>query len=318
LLSQITTLCLRVLAANSSHRSSNRKKVWDMRSNNYLIVLVLALLAACSSTPTTHTIVPSRTTIDKIVELNHRSDVIVDILTVDRTEHRLQLNGAGGSVLSGRDLSPDNADQMIEVPIDQLALVYYAIDANKQRARNWQPSREYPLLPPADPQDRTLSCEDLDLGVSRTGTIRWNARMSGANPFTAHGARVQHATNAARAAYNTAIGVPFTVMSILMLQPAYLYWESSHAVSVRWSVTAADRREIGLLEIKRDRSCPALPLPGSETTDLDILEQIESTRADLAVHRISEQEQMNQQTKLLDQFDPPAPRPDVQAASTSP
>jgi hypothetical protein len=142
--------------------------------------------------------------------------------------------------------------------------------------------------------------------------------MSGANPFTPHGARVQHATNAARTAYNTAIGVPITVISILMLQPAYLYWESSHAVSARWSVTAADRREIGLLEIKRDRSCPAQPLPGGEITDLYVLEQIESTLADLAAQRISEQEQMNQQTKLLDQFDPPAPTPDVQAARRSP
>jgi hypothetical protein len=289
-----------------------------MRSNYYPVVLILALLGACSSTPTTHMIVPSRTTVDKIAELNNRSDVIVDVLTVDRAEHRLRLNHADGSVLSGRDLSPDNADQMMEFPIDQLALVYYAIDADKQRARNWQPSREYPLLPPADPQDRTLSCEDLDLSVSRAGTNRWNARMSGAYPFTAHGAGIQHATNAARVAYNTAIGVPFTVLSILMLQPAYLYWESSHAESVRWAVTAADRREIGLLEIKRDRSCAAQPLPDGETTDLDVLEQIESIRADLAAHRISEQEQMNQQTKLLDQFDPPAPKPAAQAANTSP
>ena len=194
-----------------------------MRSNNYLVVFIIALLSACSSTPTTHTIVASRATVDKIEELNRRSDVVVHVLSVDRTEHRLQLNGAGGAVLSGRGLSPDTADQMIEIPFDQLALVYYAIDPDKQHARTWVPYREHPLLAPADPKDRLLSCEELDLSVSRTATIRWYARLSGGDPFTDHGARAQHATNAARVAYNTTIGVPITVISTLFLQPLPAY-----------------------------------------------------------------------------------------------
>jgi hypothetical protein len=282
--------------------------VLDMRSSNYMIVLILALLSACSSTPTTHTIVPSRTTVDQIEQLNRRSDVVVHVLTVDRREHRLQLSGAGGSILTGRDLAPDNPDKMIELPFDQLALLYYAIDPDKQRARTWLPYREYPSLPPADPQDRQISCQELDLGISRTETIRWSVRLSGGDPFTTHGARVQHATNVIGIAYNITIGVPFTILSTLMLQPHPIYWQRSdpHGESLRWAVTAADQREIGLLEIKRDRSCPARILPDGETTDLDLLNQIESTRAALATHQISDQEQMNRQTKLLDQLDPPA------------
>jgi hypothetical protein len=294
-----------------------------MRSSAYLLVMTAALLAACSSMPTSGRIVPSRDTVVEIEKLNRRSDVVMDVLSVDRTEHRLRLNGAGGAVLSGRDLSPDTADQMIKIPFDQLGLVDYRIVSDQQRG-DWRPSREIPKLPSTGPQDHRLGCEELDVELSRAGTIRWYARQSGAEPFTAHDARVQHAKTAGMVGIAVLLSPVLIATAPLISAGATISHDisTSHAKSntpndssqshhdpspeTRWAITAADRREIGLLEIKRDSSCPAHALPDSETTDLDILNQIESTRIALAAHQISDQEQMNQQTNLLNQFDPPS------------
>jgi len=275
------------------------------------------LLGACSSTPTTHMIVPSRDTVQKIEALNRRTDLIADVLTTDRTEHWLKLDGAGGPAISGRDMMLDNANeslenQVVKIPLDQSALIYYQKVSGKPAAGSSLPTKsDYPSLPAADPQDRELSCDQLDLELSRAETIRWYARKSGADPFTTHSARVQHAKKAAQGAL-IVMAIPM-LAALIVADPLRTlpYWHAApprapSLESLRWAVTAADRREIGLLEIKRARSCPAQALPGSETTDLDLLNQIESSRVSLAAHSISDQEQINQQTKLLDQLDPPA------------
>jgi hypothetical protein len=273
-----------------------------MRSSAYCIAMIFALLTACS---TSGRIVPSRDSVDKIAALNRRSDVIVDVLTVDRTEHWLKLSGAGGAALSGRDAYQDSdsggpAGQVI-IPPDQLALVVYKIVSDKQWVSPMLLGDNYPSLPRPETRDRHLSCSELDLGVSRAATIRWSARSRGGEPFTAHGAQVQHVKNAAE---NAGSALALALVVSLGGQPREWTWAAPE--TLRWAITSADRREIGLLKIKRDLSCPAHSLPGSETTDLDVLNQIESTRMDLAARRISEQEQMDRQTKLLDQFDPPA------------
>jgi len=61
----------------------------------------------------------------------------------------------------------------------------------------------------------------------------------------------------------------------------------SHS-GIHRAATAADRREIALLDIKRDL--------GGDTTDVDLLNQIQSFREAFAA----------QQTQLLDLFDPPS------------
>jgi hypothetical protein len=72
----------------------------------------------------------------------------------------------------------------------------------------------------------------------------------------------------------------------------------------RWAITAADRREVGLLQLKRDRLCSARSIPSGELTDLDVLSKIESTRRALDAHQLSDQDQMKQQTEFLDLLDP--------------
>jgi hypothetical protein len=72
----------------------------------------------------------------------------------------------------------------------------------------------------------------------------------------------------------------------------------------RWALTAADRREIGLLQLKRRRDCPSRPEPGGDSNDLEILTQIEGTRAALEAGEISDLVQTTRQTQLLDRLDP--------------
>jgi hypothetical protein len=73
----------------------------------------------------------------------------------------------------------------------------------------------------------------------------------------------------------------------------------------QWAVTAADRRELGLLQLKDKRSCAAVKSPDGATSDMEILAKIETTRTALSDHQISDSEQRDQQTQLLDQLDPP-------------
>ena len=72
------------MAATSEREGVSTNWLKQVRSSAYLIVMIAALLGAGSSRPSTRVIVPSRDTLDKIAALNRRSDVIVDVLTVDR------------------------------------------------------------------------------------------------------------------------------------------------------------------------------------------------------------------------------------------
>jgi hypothetical protein len=287
-------------------------------------VLILAVVATAgrvayaADAGYAHTIVPSRGTVGALAKLSEKSDVIADVLTVDRKEYVLKLDGGGNGALSGRATSPESvsevaADAEIEtIPFERLALVYYS-EVPKGRHR---PGRlikaAYPSLAPVGAAEHGLDCGELNLDLARSATIRWYARQyAGALPFTEHEARMQHGKNAVK---DVGVGLLVAVLLIGMAGGGGgslpCLTDCSPAATpismedFRWAMTAADRREIGLLQLKRDRLCPAVATSRGETNDLEILTRIETTRRGLEAHQISDQDQINQQTRLLDQFDP--------------
>src|SRR4029077_20483635 len=155
----------------------------------------------------------------------------------------------------------------------------------------------------------------LDVEIGRVGAIRWYARhYGGVVPFTEHEARTQHGKNAVEYA-GVALLAPLALYTGgRLLEPFISDWSVRNQETFRWAVTAADRREVGLLQLKRERSCPAGVTPSGPTTDLEILAAVESTRGALDSHQISDVDQRDQQTELLDRLDPPTSAP-AEAAS---
>ncbi len=291
------------------------------------VAVVLAVIVTArgmtwaADAPHSHIIVPSRSTAVELESLSQKSNVLADVLTIDRKEYVLQLDGSGDHALSGHILIREAAGKgetetpIIRLPFEQLALVYYF---EIPPAANQRPDHlvkdKYPSLPAVGSAERKLNCNELDLETARAGTIRWYARQHpGVVPFTEHEANARYGRNALK--YT---GEGLLVIVALMGATGFGggggggggCWTCSalpapvDLEALRWAVTAADRRELELLQLKRDRPCPAHAIPDGEFTDLDILSKIEATRRDLDAHQLSDRDQMKQQTEFLDRLDP--------------
>jgi hypothetical protein len=289
----------------------------------YVLAFVLVLISACSSIPKSVMVVPSRSTVPALEKLSHQSGATVEVLTVDRAERRLTLDGTGGTALTGRDIDippgSAGAGQTVRIPFDDLALVYYSVGKLPDRAL-------YPNLPNVGPAEQGLSCEDVAIDLGRAETIRWFARQQGARPYTAHQAAVEHTKNTLGYIALTA----FVIVAVAACgseggasacggfggtgAPAPI---APDAKAFRWAVTAADRRIVGLLAIKREHQCATRVTATEAGSDLAILERIEASRAALRAKQIDEEQQMDQQTMLLDKLDPPPPKLPVPAAPSS-
>jgi hypothetical protein len=254
--------------------------------------------------------------------LSRQSDAIADVLTVKREEHVLTLDGSGAGALSGRVISPASGTLLadrVSIPFDDLALVYHTGAASKRIPIEQRlPLKEsYPKLPAVGASEHGMNCEELEVALQRAGAVRWFARQEGALPFTAHQQVVQHTKNTAKA-----VGMTVLVAAALAAGGGGGALGSGAAASpnqarlgltgqvgdeaLRWAVTSADRRVLGLLEIKRNRQCTALTTPDGGETDLAILAKIDSTRHAFEAHQMSDQEQLDQQTQFLDRLDPPS------------
>jgi hypothetical protein len=281
----------------------------------------------------TKLVVPSAATAAALESLARRTDVVADVLTVERKEYVLALDGSGGDAFSGRrsDASTMMHDDQstVRIPLDKLALVYYAeTPASTKsappagRASENASPKSYPLakslfpvVPAVGDAERGMNCQELEREITRAGTIRWYARQHlGAIPFTRHEAAVQHADNALR---GVAIGVGVAIALVGaaggggvsglggMSGGAAPADYSPGLEAYRWAVTAADGRELGLLALKRERACPSTAVPSGARTDLELLGEVEATHRALEARQISDVDQRNQQTGLLDQLDPP-------------
>lgn len=287
-----------------------------------LIGTVLALTAGAvlvdvAIAGDTHMVVPSRSTAAELDALSRRSNVVADVLTVDRKDYVLTLDGSGGGAFSGAGLDAERAAagaarSPIRIPFEQMALVYYVefpVDKKDDTFR-YPAWASYPSIAAIGAAERYMDCSELDTEIARAGTVRWYARQHGVVPFTEHEALAQHGKNAAK---DVGLGllVAMALVGAAGGGPFGGSFGGGHPPpspidqeTFRWAVTAADRREVALLQLKRERLCAASATVRGENTDLEILTKIEATRQALATKAISDQEQMRQQTQLLDQFDP--------------
>jgi len=286
-------------------------------------------------------VVPSASTDAVLESLARRTDVVVDVLTVERKEYALVLDGSGQTAFSGRSSDASTTIQgeqsTIRIPLEKLALVYYAeTPASTKRDRLERASESaspesyflakssFPVVPTVGDAERGMNCQELEREIARAGTIRWYARQHlGAIPFTRHEAAVQHIDNTLE---YVAIGVGAAIALAGAAGPGFsagggslggggVGWGGGGVAAdpamptleaYRWAVTAADRRELGLLALKRERSCPGTAVPSGARTDLQLLGEVESTRRALEARQISDIDQRNQQTVLLDELDPRA------------
>jgi hypothetical protein len=211
----------------------------------------------------------------------------------------------------------------VRIPLDKLALVYYAetpastksAPAAGRASENASPKSYpiakslFPVVPAVGDAERGMNCQELEREITRAGTIRWYARQHlGAIPFTRHEAAVQHAGNALK---DVAIGVGVAIALVASggggggFLSGGAAPDSPGLEAYRWAVTAADGRELGLLALKRERACPSTAAPSGARTDLELLGEVEATHRALEAGQISDVDQRNQQTGLLDQLDPP-------------
>jgi hypothetical protein len=307
------------------------------------VLLTVAMAAAVTNVAIaadTRMVVPSSSTSSALDALSRNANVIADVLTVDRKEYLLRLDGSGAGALAGQRLSPDTvngeaAAPTMSIPLDQIALGYFReipARAKKHSVEGNYPNKgSYPSIAKVGAVEEGMDCGDLDREIARAGAIRWYARQQGAVPFTAHEALAQHEKNVGKD-----VGIGLLVAVVLVGAaggggPAAFGGGGgfSHedgvitAEAFRWGVTAADRRELGLLELKDKKSCPPVKSPDSATSDMEILAKIKATRDALGAHQISDVEQRDQQAQLLDQLDParsesePLPRAAEFAAATA-
>ncbi len=142
--------------------------------------------------------------------------------------------------------------------------------------------------------------------LARAEAIRWYARDQGAIPFTSGEAAKAHVKNAAKDT-----GVAVLVFFALAAGGGECLWDCGIApASVlsredwRWAVTAADRRVVGLLELKQAKHCDTRVVAGGDGVDLGIFAGIETGRRDRTAGRIDEAARLTEETAWLDKLSP--------------
>jgi hypothetical protein len=278
-----------------------------------LMSLTATPFGAEASTPKTYMLVASRTTVPELEKLSRQAGTTVDVLTVKRENRHLVLADGNGTALVGRDLDAATRTEAlspeVHIPFNEVALVYYSTGRAPDK-------NVYPSLPAVGKEDNQLSCSELDTEIARGGAIRWYARQYEVLPFTAHESAGQHEKN-----FLKYVGVAALVIvgggelvGHATADAADREMGRGSASSVashsyasteayRWAITAADRRIIGLLELKQTQSCASQPTQSGGETDLEILTHIQESRQALATAHISDQDQVRRETQLLDQFD---------------
>lgn len=121
----------------------------------------------------------------------------------------------------------------------------------------YQPTIEHPMSHPVMPGDAALDCEQLDLAILRTDTVRWVIRDDGGSLETSKERGSRYAANV--------IVIPLS----LAVGGGYI---RDHGSAV---LDAADRRILGLLRLKRERGCPARDTAEPAMTDLQMLAVLE-------------------------------------------
>lgn len=121
----------------------------------------------------------------------------------------------------------------------------------------YRPTIVHPMSHELRPEDAALDCEQLDLAILKTDTVRWVIRDDGGTLETGKERTSRYVANV--------IVIPLS----LPLGGGYI---GDHGSAV---LDAADRRILGLLRLKRDRACPPAATSEPGLTDLQMLQQLE-------------------------------------------
>jgi hypothetical protein len=299
-------------------------------ARNGLAVVVLSVLQACSTIPETHMVLPAHGRDGDLQALSRKTGAVADVLTVAGEERVFTITPSTGQALAGQlidtNYGVDLAGQLVTEPFDSLALVYYADPAKKTVSpRDRLPAKpSYPKLKAPDAADHALSCDGLAVELARAEGIRWFARNEGAMAYTDTQRMEGHAANFAE-------DVAITAAVILIVASAghgggsfgggnFGGGNTDPSASpggpsrrplvaqvggerLRWAVTAADSRIIGLLGLRRDKGCSAQPTLVTGRSDLQNLEAIEAMHHP-STERLSDEAMMHEQTRLLDELGP--------------
>jgi hypothetical protein len=307
-------------ARNAPTLSYNTKRNSTVPARYYFArgtmpVIVLSLLQACTSIPTSHMLLPSHSTEEKLQGLSRETGAVVDALTVKGEEHFFLLTPSTDQALAGQLIDPMTGnvlpDQLITEPFGSLALVYYADPAKKNiTPRQRMPHKpSYPTLAAPGVQEQGLSCDELGVELSRAQAVRWFARNEGAMGYTTQQRTQRHLTNAAK--YTAVAAVETLALAAGGLFPIGMRADPHGGLvaqvgeeQLRWAVTAADVRIIGLLELRREKGCAERQTLVTGHSDLQNLAALDALHKGTLTSPLSDEAMQREQTRLLDELGP--------------
>jgi len=282
-----------------------------------------ALLGACSSIPEPKMLVASSSNRQEVQALAAKSGAVADVLTINGEEHYIVIEPSADGTLGGQRVNPlagrtIPGEDVIE-PFDNLAIVYYLEQPRRRpkpiagfEDRRSIPNKfAYPKLSTPGGHEQGLACDALGVELARAEAVRWFARNEGVMGYTEQQAALRHVTNAAE---YTAI----TVLVVLAIaaggSPSFPTPPPPHPnrslklqigeENLRWSITHADARILGLLKLRRDKGCAEQPTLVDGNGDLQNLAALNGLVHDAAVSHLSADARMHEQTRLLDELGP--------------
>ncbi|HEY2676050.1 MAG TPA: hypothetical protein VGI65_03715 [Steroidobacteraceae bacterium] len=287
------------------------------------LFLAGAMLSACSSIPSPKMLVASSANKLEVQALAAKTGAVADVLTVSGEEHYFVISPSADGILGGKRIDPalgHTVPEDVAEPFGNLAIVYYLEQPKKKRPpvsgyedhRNIPNKYAYPKLPSSGAKEKSLSCAALSLELARAEAIRWFAREQGAMGYTEQQAALRHITNGAEYTAITALVVLAIAAGgyVPNFSPAPPPDPNRSLKSqigeenLRWSVTHADARIIGLLEIRRDKGCAEQPTLVDGNSDLKNLVALDALVHGAAVSHLSADARMHEQTRLLDELGP--------------
>jgi len=288
-----------------------------MRSFATLAIAIVAL-AACSSIPSTHVVLPAPTTVPEMTQLSQLAGATASVITVSGDETVLRLEPGAPDTLTGKRLDSTAIGEEVAIPFDSLALIFYTEPVTDKIPEQIKlPVKDrYPEPRSAGAAEEALSCKALEVELARSEALRWLARNNGALPYTSGEKLKLHAEHAA-----IDVGVALLVLAGGVGSsggategPKAGEW-AVDAEAFRWALSAIDERINGLLQIKDRKSCAGHPSLQADTTDLQLWRALESESLATRAAPPDEHAVLARRTTMFDLLGPKAimpPAPEFQ------
>jgi hypothetical protein len=268
---------------------------------------VVALLAACSSVPSTHVVLPAPTTVPQMTRLSQQTGAIASVITVSGDETVFTLEPGMSGTLTGKRLDSTAPGQQVALPFNSLALIYYTepvTDRIPEQSKLPVKDR-YPEPRKPGPSEAALSCEALDVELARAEALRWVARENGALPYSSGEKLELHAEHAAIdigiALLVLAGGVGSTGDSVD--GPKAGEWAVDDE-TFRWALSAIDERISGLLQIKEEKACTGHQSLKVDASDLQLWHALQSAGLEKSAAQPDEHAVLARRTATFDLLGP--------------